>query len=363
MEPKKSRIVCYFESWATYRPGNGKFDVELIDPNLCTHLIYSFVGINSNAEVIILDSWNDIDLGAIKRFNALRNQNPNLKTMAAIGGATASSDTFSQVVNNATSRAKFADNIVNFAKQYGFSGIDLDWEYPTNKDAFTELLKLLRSKFDSNGLILSAAVSAGFDTIDASYDVPALGQYLDFINVMAYDLHGPWDSVTGENTPLYAGPSDRTAYQRNLNADSAIRYWIQKGAPKTKLNLGIGTYGRSFTLKSASNNGVGASTTGPGQPGPYIQESGYLGYNEICEALVAGKLEQHWNAEQKSAYAFQGDQWVGYDNIEAVKIKAQYITSNGLGGAMVWAIDTDDFRNICGDGRYPLISTIKTYLS
>jgi GH18 family chitinase len=37
---------------------------------------------------------------------------------------------------------------------------------------------------------------------------------------MAYDLHGPWDSVTGENTPLYAGPSDRTAYQRNLNAVS-----------------------------------------------------------------------------------------------------------------------------------------------
>ncbi|GFG35165.1 hypothetical protein Cfor_12741 [Coptotermes formosanus] len=357
------RIVCYFESWATYRPGSGKFDVELIDPNLCTHLIYSFVGINSNAQVTILDPWNDIDLGAIRRFNALRNQNPNLKTMAAIGGATAGSDTFSQVVNSATSRAKFADNIVNFAKQYGFNGIDLDWEYPTNEVSNNiKLLKLLRPKFDSNGLILSAAVSAGFDTIDASYNVPALGQYLDFINVMTYDLHGPWDSATGENAPLYAGPSDKTAYLRNLNADSAIQYWIQKGAPKDKLNLGIGTYGRSFTLKSASNNGVGASTTGAGQPGPYTQESGYLGYNEICEAHIAGNLEQHWNAEQKSAYAFHGDQWVGYDNIAAVRIKAEYITSSGLGGAMVWAIDTDDFRNICGDGRYPLINTIKTYL-
>jgi GH18 family chitinase len=57
------RIVCYFESWATYFPGNGKFDVETIDPNLCTHLIYGFMGINSNAEVTILDSWNDINLG------------------------------------------------------------------------------------------------------------------------------------------------------------------------------------------------------------------------------------------------------------------------------------------------------------
>jgi len=57
------RIVCYFESWTTYRSGNGKFNVENIDPNLCTHLIYAFVGINSNAEVILLDTWNDIDMG------------------------------------------------------------------------------------------------------------------------------------------------------------------------------------------------------------------------------------------------------------------------------------------------------------
>jgi len=57
------RIVCYFESWATYRPGNGKFNVENIDPNLCTHLIYAFVGINSSAQIYLLDPWNDIDLG------------------------------------------------------------------------------------------------------------------------------------------------------------------------------------------------------------------------------------------------------------------------------------------------------------
>jgi GH18 family chitinase len=55
--------VCYYESWAIYRPGNGAFNVKTIDPNLCTHLIYAFMGINSSAEVTILDSWNDIDLG------------------------------------------------------------------------------------------------------------------------------------------------------------------------------------------------------------------------------------------------------------------------------------------------------------
>jgi len=323
------------------------------------------MGIDSNAEVTILDTWNDINLGAIQRFNNLRNINPNLITMAALGGASADGNVISQVVNNANSRAQLANNIVNFALQYGFNGIDLDWEYPTDKNAFTELLKLLRPKFDKNGLILSAAVSAGFNKINASYDVPALGKYLDFINVMTYDLHGSWDEVTGENAPLYIGYADKTDDQRKLNVDFAINYWIKKGAPKDKLNLGIATYGRSFTLANEKENGVGApakSTNKPGNPGPYTQTGGYLGYNVICEALVTGQLKEHWNDKQKTAYAFKGYQWVGYDNTEAIKIKAQYITNNGLGGAMVWAIDTDDFRNVIGRGKYPLLNTIKTNL-
>jgi chitinase len=171
-------------------------------------------------------------------------------------------------------------------------------------------------------------VSAGFDKINASYDVPALGKYLDMINVMTYDLHGCWENVTGGNAPLCAGSADKTDYQRRLNVDFAIKYWIQKGAPKEKLNLGIGTYGRSFTLQNANNNGIGAPAKGAGKPGPYTKEGGYLGYNEICEARTAGQLQQQWNAEQKTAYAFKGDQWVGYDNIAAVQIKVRLIMCN-----------------------------------
>ncbi|XP_033611613.1 probable chitinase 2 [Cryptotermes secundus] len=105
--------------------------------------------------------------------------------MVAIGGWNAGSSTFSQVVNNDGLRAKFVDNIVNFVKQYGFDGFDLDWEYPTqrggaeaDKAAFAKLLSELRPKFDANGFILSAAVSAGKATIDPAYDVPALAKYV-----------------------------------------------------------------------------------------------------------------------------------------------------------------------------------------
>jgi len=53
---------------------------------------------------------------------------------------------------------------------------------------------------------------------------------------------------------------------------------------------------------------------------------------QICEALTSGKLQEQWNAEQKTAYAFKGDQWVGYDNIAAVKIKVRLITCSSYCG-------------------------------
>jgi len=57
------RVVCYYGSWSVYRPGNGRFAVEFIDPNICTHGIYAFVGLGSDWGVKVLDPWNDIDLG------------------------------------------------------------------------------------------------------------------------------------------------------------------------------------------------------------------------------------------------------------------------------------------------------------
>ena len=34
------KVVCYYSSWAFYRTGYGKFDIDDIDPHVCTHLNY-----------------------------------------------------------------------------------------------------------------------------------------------------------------------------------------------------------------------------------------------------------------------------------------------------------------------------------
>lgn len=62
--------------------------------------------------------------------------------------------------------------------------------------------------------------------------------------------------------------------------------WLQKGTPASKLMLGMPAYGRSFTLASSSDSGVGAPATGPGAPGPYTKEKGILVYFEVRRLLA-----------------------------------------------------------------------------
>jgi len=55
---------------------------------------------------------------------------------------------------------------------------------------------------------------------------------------------------------------------------------------------------------------------------------------------------------------------VGYDDRESVKNKVQYLRNKQLAGAMVWALDLDDFRGIFCRGavRFPLTTAIKEAL-
>ena len=55
------RVGCYFGSWAVYRPGFGKFDVENIDPFICDFVVYSFAGLNPTTyQIQSLDPYNDL---------------------------------------------------------------------------------------------------------------------------------------------------------------------------------------------------------------------------------------------------------------------------------------------------------------
>ncbi|XP_017092569.2 chitinase-3-like protein 1 [Drosophila bipectinata] len=373
-----SNVVCYQGTWSVYRPGLGKFGVEDIDPFLCTHLIYAFLGIEETGQLRVIDAYLDLEdnsgRGNIKNFNALKLKNPTLKTLVAVGGWNEGSKKFSLVASDPAKRSRFIDDVVRFLQRHGFDGLDLDWEYPgqrhslendDDKTNYITFLKELKEGLQPFGFMLSAAVGSAQFSAEISYDIPAIVPYLDLINVMAYDLHGPWDPVLGINAPLYASKkdaSDASGRQQQLNVDAIVKYWLQAGAPAEKLVLGVPFYGRTFTLAKAEDHELGSPHIGKGIAGRYSREPGVLGYNELCELMQEEDWTQAWESEQKVPYAYKQRQWVGYEDVRSLSLKAQYVLEHQLGGIMIWSLESDDFRGTCGNQRYPLLHEINRVL-
>ncbi|XP_052685035.1 uncharacterized protein LOC128164955 [Crassostrea angulata] len=369
-DTKKHRRVCYYTNWAQYREAPARFTPEDINPDLCTHLIYAFAELRGAQ--IETSEWNDPQM--YERFNRIKNKNREIKTLLAVGGWNAGSGAFSSMVASTESRLLFVNSAIDFLRKYDFDGLDLDWEYPTrrggrpeDKENFAKLVKLLREAFDREArrtgrpvLLLSAAVPTSKELVDQAYDIITLGKYLDFINLMTYDFHGGWESTVGHNSPLYSRRSETEA-QRRMNTNWAARYWNQNGVPKDKLNIGIATYGRSYTLADPqTDRHIGASALAPGRPGQYTRETGFLSYYEICQMQDRRNGKIFRDEEQSVPYYVTGNTWVGYDDIYSVKNKAKWILQEGYGGSMVWSLSLDDFNKMCSTSSrtYPLTSLI-----
>ncbi|XP_034825961.1 chitinase-3-like protein 1 isoform X1 [Maniola hyperantus] len=372
---KDKVVVCYYGTWATYRNGNGKFDVENINTDLCTHLVYTFIGITEQGYAKSLDPWLDLEdnwgRGNFKKFNALKQYKPNLKTLLAVGGWNEGSAKYSVMAASSTLRQNFIRSTLEMVRTHGFDGLDLDWEYPNRRDSvhgkadidnFTQLTKELRAEFDKYGLLLTAAVSAVGSVAVLSYDIPAFTQYVDLVNLMTYDMYGAWDSVTGHNAPLHKGQGDENVPKENVfTVDVALEYWLQQGCPPEKLVLGLPLYGRTFQLSNANNNGVRAPASGAGIAGPWTATNGLIGYNEFCQKLKTESWDLRYDSLAKVPYAVQGRNWVSYDDPSSIAIKIEHALQYNIAGAMIWSIETDDFRGLCA-GDFPMLRAINEAL-
>ena len=274
--------------------------------------------------------------------------------MAAIGGANEYfSDAFANFSCSSETRLNFIQNIIAFIEQNSLSGIDLDWEFPTtdNKNNFVLLLQELKKAFDVSGYVLSIAVAPDKWRADEIYEVSKISQEVEFINLMTYDLRGPWDASVGHHSQMYPHHSE-SAYRRKLNVVASVNYWLSKGAPAKKLIVGIPTYGNTFILSDTKQHKIGSEIN--------VNETknfqGSVGYNDYCATKHLG-WKQHFDTSYRVYYVVKNYTWIGFESVQQVKRKLEFVKRKGLGGVMFWSLDTDDYNNDCFKGKFPLIAS------
>jgi chitinase len=307
----KKVVVAYVTSWSKTMP----------DPTYITHINYAFGHVN--------ETFNGVGIAnesRLKQIAALKQNAPTLKVMLSIGGW--GSGRFSEMAADDGFRKSFATDCQRVVKEYNLDGIDIDWEYPTSSMAkisaspddrknFTLLMRDIREAIGKDKLLTLAS------SADAQYiDFKAIDSYIDFTNIMAYDM---------ASAPKHHSALFRSENAGGITSEEAMKAHLAAGAPANKLVLGMPFYGRGE--RSLGN---------------------FLNYKNIEK--MEGYI-QKWDEKAQVPYLAnaEGVLVCGYDDPKSLAIKCQYILDQGLLGGMYWDYDGD---NETGDLRKAVYNSL-----
>lgn len=293
-------VVAYVTSWSSIMP----------DPFVMTHINYAFGGVGSDNKV-----YSD-GTSRLKNIVKLKEKNPELKILLSVGGW--GRGKFTPMAANEKARQIFAESCVKFCRDYNLDGIDIDWEFPGNnssgekspndeKQNYTLLMRDLREALGDKFLLtMASSADPGY------YDYKSCIQYLDFVNVMTYDMSGP----PNHHSALCRGGVVGNGW---LVMHESIQRHLTAGIPAHKLVMGLAFYG---------NSGAGSQ----------------ISLQEIKNGIASGKWIDHWDDVAKVPYVTDasGKFAYGYDDERSLTIKCQYILDNDLAGGMYWEYNNDD---------------------
>ena len=310
------RVVGYYTMW-----GKSTLPVSAVQFDKITHINHAFAwptasgGITSDP--IIVDTAL---IGAAHRAGR--------KILISLGGASSSTN-FSTVVGDTARRHAFVRNLVNYVVNNHYDGADLDWEGPANAaDSINDvaLMRELREAFDAADSALLLTMAIGSSPYGGRWrDYDSLNTYVDWFNVMTYDMDQGWSGKSGFNAALYyyAGMGD------DYSVDQSITYLSgSRRIPPAKLLLGVPFYGKKFNGTSTFNT-------------PFTPPMSWPFFRDIVVLLRSGGWTRYWEQVANVPYLSNVSSFITYDDSLSIALKCQYALSHGLGGVMIWELSQD----------------------
>ncbi|QRR02045.1 glycoside hydrolase family 18 protein [Dyadobacter sandarakinus] len=320
---------------------HGLLKTENIQANKLTHINYAFVDVKEGKAFL---SNEKTDSTNFRKLNLLKQTNPELKILISIGGW-AWSENFSDAVLTDSSRKKFAESSVAIIRKYKLDGVDIDWEYPgmpgeegnvyrpEDKQNFTLMFEAIRKELDvfekesGQKKLLTTAV-AGFIPFLNVTEMGKAQEYLDYVNLMTYDLF-QGDTVV-HHAPLYKSKLYNAAH----GGDNTVKAFEAAGVPAEKLVMGLPFYGRMFKVAKLEK-GLGQKQ---------VSQRYVDGYTFIKDSLVNKQgFKEFRDDVAKVPYLVneKTGEILSYEDETSVKEKCRYVLDHKLGGVMFWEYDSD----------------------
>ncbi|RYZ45652.1 MAG: chitinase [Myxococcaceae bacterium] len=339
-------VSGYYTGWNA-----DEYPPEKVDFTAMTHI---FVGRAIPRADGTLSTQFDNDEGpAIARLLSQRAHAAGRKAVIMVGGS-GEHDGWVGAASDAN-RAAFVSNLLKAVDDFGYDGLDIDWE-PVEVADRPRLLALVRAlRAARPNMLLTFPIhwiNTNFPE-DADPWYAQLAPSLDQVNVMTYEMIGPWDGWQSWHTSALTGE----AGMRPTSVSSSLAAWVQAGIPKEKLGIGIPFYGLAWR-----------NITGPYQP--FTDWSDYVGGdNSFTYKKILGYAPQgtyHWDPQAQSSYLTfaRGSEvedgtvrWISYDGPQAIAAKGAFVKEQGYGGAIIWTVNQG-----CTDpvtGANPLLDAVK----
>lgn len=353
---------------------NLAFRAELNDINV---LAYAFLKADASGSVYF--SRPAIDLGAADRqdfcskyprscpnsrlaaeasfraFSQLQNRRGTLQKIISVGGANSQ-----RTLDNALDHPKaFVQSVAALVTTYHLNGVDLDFEpnsffFGDQGQQFVTLARALRSALGPEAFI-SIELPTDWETLRSvdcrnlktcDHHLAALAT-VAYLSLMGYAVHlpsYPGPAVTANDSNLFSDPNEPLlAGFDHVSDDQAVDYLTFVGVPADRILLGFPAF--TATYQGVMHPGAHFGLYQPFDRSPRALRSAFGAYRDVPRLVKSGFVLHYVNINHaiSAAYAYNATSatWMSLDDPDSVAAKAQYVTSHGLGGLMMWEIGQD----------------------